>query len=772
MVSPDLLTTLQTVSPDKDIAVIINLADRVDLNQMKANDKAHKRDKLVKEFKDKANLTQGFLKGFLQSRGAKRMIPFWITNSIAVTVPPSVIGELVSFPGIESIEVDALIPAPAPPAVLFADPPPPFEWNIGAINAPALWTVGYTGAGTVVANMDTGVDLNHPDVSSKWRGGTNSWFNPYSEPANAGLCATPDQCTSCELSSVPCDDEGHGTGTMGVMVGGNAGGTAIGVAPDAKWIAVKIFPAPGSGAPSSVILEGFQWVLGLLEDAPDVVNNSWGFDTRPNVCDTVFQQAITNLKAAGIAVVFSAGNRGPGASTSVSPANNPGSFAVGATDINNSNASNSEAFFSSRGPSACNGSIFPQVVAPGAGIRVASPGGLYFTESGTSFSAPHVSGAMALLLSTFPNLIPVQLETTLKQTALPLGSPIPNNDYGYGLIDLNAAYNTLLPQNPYIITASEGTGGSISPVGNLHIAQGDDLTFRITPNNPHYHIQDVLVDGGSVCEPDCGNQTSYTFTNIQGDHTIAVTFSINGDTVGLFNPNPGTFYLRNSNSAGPADVSFRYGPANSGWISVSGDWDRDGKRTIGLYNPATGTFYLKNTNAAGPADITFRYGPANSGWIPVAGDWNSDGIDTVGLFNPNPGTFYLRNSNSAGPADVSFRYGPANSGWIPVAGDWNSDGIDTVGLFNPIPGIFYLRNSNSAGPADVSFRYGPANSGWIPVAGDWNSDGIDTVGLFDRVKGIFYLRNTNTPGTADRTFRYGPVGAGWKPIVGDWDGLP
>ncbi len=142
--------------------------------------------------------------------------------------------------------------------------------------------------------------------------------------------------------------------------------------------------------------------------------------------------------------------------------------------------------------------------------------------------------------------------------------------------------------------------------------------------------------------------------------------------------------------------------------------------TIGLYNPTTGTFYLRDTNSAGVADYTFRYGPAGAGWEPVTDDWDGDGVDTIGLFNPTTGTFYLRDTNSAGIADNTFGYGPAGAGWTPLTGDWDGDGIDTIGLFNPATGTFYLRDTNTGGVADNTFGYGPAGAGWAPVAGDWN----------------------------------------------------
>ena len=196
--------------------------------------------------------------------------------------------------------------------------------------------------------MDTGVDINHSDLLSRWRGGVNSWYDPNGE------------------HNTPSDLNGHGTQSMGIMVGGSAGGSAIGVAPDATWIAAKIFNDAGEASLSS-IHQGFQWLLDpdsdpLTDDAPDVVNNSWTLQ-NVNGCDNEFAADISALRASSIMVIFSAGNYGPSPMTSVSPANNAEGFAVGAVDSTMTIAN-----FSSRGPS-CDGSLYPEVVAPGVNIK-------------------------------------------------------------------------------------------------------------------------------------------------------------------------------------------------------------------------------------------------------------------------------------------------------------------------------------------------------------------------------------------------------------------
>jgi N-acetylneuraminic acid mutarotase len=255
------------------------------------------------------------------------------------------------------------------------------------------------------------------------------------------------------------------------------------------------------------------------------------------------------------------------------------------------------------------------------------------------------------------------------------------------------------------------------------------------------------------------------------DLTISGAAPTGRETVGLYNPSSGFFFLRNSNTQGAADAQFGYGPGGQGWIGLSGDWDGDGDDTAGLYNPATGSFYLRNDNAPGPADVSFGYGPGGQGWQPVVGDWDGDGIDTVGLYVPASGAFFLRNANAPGPADVVFGYGPGGQGWKAIVGDWDGNGTDTVGVYAPASGFFFLRNTHAPGAADVEVGFGPGGAGLQPLAGDWDGDGITTIGLYEPATGAFFLRNLNAPGPADTAFGYGPGGGGLQPLAGDWDGL-
>ncbi len=422
VIGPGLEEVLQALRADEEVAVIVTLTDRVDLKKFKDKDKALRRSKIIKALKNKSVKTQKNIKNYLKLKKVRKIKSFWIFNGLALTVNAEVLEELAAMDEIESISLDVTLNRLKEP--LGTDIVSPPEWNINAIKAPELWSSGYTGTGTVLASMDTGVDVNHPDLVSRWRGGSNSWYDPNGEHA------TP----------YDGDTWGHGTGVMGVMVGGDAGGSAIGVAPGAQWISVKIFNDAGQ-ATFRGIHAGYQWLLDPdgdpdIDDAPDVVNNSWGFPDQAGTCLPYFQNDIAALKTAGIGVVFSAGNQ----ALNESPANNPESFAVGAVDNTLTTT-----HFSARGPSACDGGTFPDLVAPGVNVLTAdltfngSYPDSYAPVTGTSVAAPHVAGAMGLLLSADPSLSIGEIESALAASAMDLGEIGPDNTYGNGLLDVMAA---------------------------------------------------------------------------------------------------------------------------------------------------------------------------------------------------------------------------------------------------------------------------------------------------------------------------------------------
>jgi subtilisin family serine protease len=434
VIEPELAAVLANAAPDDEIGVIVQLRERPDLRQHRHLERKQRLGRMVREMKDHADRHLPRLETDMQALGGRKHKRLWAINGMAVKMPAARVARLARMPSIASIRYDTPMQAPDVNTSSAA----PAEWNLAAVQAPELWSLGLTGSGVVIASMDTGVDGMHPDLAAKFRGGANSWFDPHNEHAT------------------PADVHGHGTQTMGIMTGGASGGTAIGMAPDAQWIAFKQYDDAGQSS-FSQIHEGFQWLLDPdgnpdTDDAPHVVNASWGFAGFAGQCITEFNDDIALLKDAGIAVVFSAGNDGPGANTSISPGNNTQGYSVGALD-----SGDTIAYFSSRGPSACDGSVFPALTAPGVNIYTSdlSFGGLpiYAYVDGTSYAAPHATGAIALLAGAFPNVTVAQIEDALRASAQDLGVAGADNAYGNGALRVRAAYDLL----------AAGSGGGDPP---------------------------------------------------------------------------------------------------------------------------------------------------------------------------------------------------------------------------------------------------------------------------------------------------------------------
>lgn len=424
------------------------------------NSKLLKRSSVVSELRATALQTQSNIKSYLEKQEkagkAKDFQSFYIVNAIAVTATKDVMEQIAVFPEVEKImpnETRQLI-TPASKtleskASLGTSVSKPkaktssIEWNIEKVGAPAVWDMGIDGAGTVIASIDTGVQWNHPALKTKYRG-----YNPANPDAPTHEYNWFD-AVSGQASAY--DDLGHGTHTIGTMVGAEPNGAnQIGVAPGAKFISVKAFSDDGGS--DIDLLEAGEWVIAPKdaagnphpEQAPDVVNNSWGGGAG---LDEWYRPMVQAWKAAEIFPEFSAGNTtltNPGGTGSVAnPANYPESFATGATDINNKVGS-----FSLRGPSPY-GEIKPDISAPGVNIRSAVPGGAYEGGwNGTSMAGPHVSAVAALLRQVNASLTVEQLEEILLTTATPLTDSnypeTPNHAYGYGLVNAFDAVSSIV----------------------------------------------------------------------------------------------------------------------------------------------------------------------------------------------------------------------------------------------------------------------------------------------------------------------------------------
>lgn len=380
---------------------------------------------------------------------------FWIAQAVATKIPISILSEIQKLHGVYSIIEDARIeyiqPVEIPNHLAKAQAT---SNHLGALNIPALWKRGLKGRGRIVCSFDTGVEESHPALQSKWRGNhtahSAAWFAPnLTDP-------------------LPVDKVGHGTHTMGIMIGSTPE-DSFGVAPDAEWISAAVIDQGQTlNRTVSDILAAFQWAVdpdgnpATVDDMPDVILNSWGIPgTALPPCDETFNHVIDNVEAAGIVTIFAAGNEGPEpmslrlpAVRATSPLN---TFAVGAID----DATNTIAPFSSRGPSSCDTSAKkPEVVAPGILITSSFKGGIYKTMSGTSMAAPFIAGMVALLRQYNPNATVDEIKSAIILSSRDLGDPGEDNDYGYGLPDAEKAIQYLpVPARPEVYVDAQITGG-------------------------------------------------------------------------------------------------------------------------------------------------------------------------------------------------------------------------------------------------------------------------------------------------------------------------
>jgi bacillopeptidase F (M6 metalloprotease family) len=364
--------------------------------------------------------------------------------------------------------------------------------------------------------MDTGVEWDHPALIEKYRG---------YDAVTGTVDHTGNWLDAAFDKPEPYDENGHGTHTMGTMVGSD-GANQIGVAPGAKWIAVGVFSK--NGAEDSDLIQGAQWLMapnGQVELAPKVVNNSWG---SRGGGDPWFQDMIKAWRAAGIFPVFSNGNDGPAYNTVGNPAELPEAFAVGAVD-----AARDVAEFSSRGPSVFK-ELKPEVAAPGVTTRSSLPGNLYGVKSGTSMAAPHVTGAVALILSANNAITVDAMEELLMNTATPRmdeAYPVtPNNGYGSGIIDVEAA-------------VAEVLGGNIGTVAGTVATAGEDTEVPVIEHSiPAYTVyagNDLLVPKATISDNVGLMSVTFTYVNVDGQTTkVEVTRESGSTRAGVYTVPP------------------------------------------------------------------------------------------------------------------------------------------------------------------------------------------------------------------------------------------
>ena len=421
---------------------------------------------------NKSQTTQRPILRWLREHGVEHR-SFYIVNAILVKGTREIAQALAGRPDVARIEgnphIQNVIPEPISPVETASQPaagesPKTIEPGISYTHAPDVWALGFRGQGITVAGADTGQRWTHNALKPHYRGwdgqNANHDYN-WHDSIHDGV-GNPCGNDSPE----PCDDNGHGTHTIGTVVGDDGAGNQIGMAPGAKWIGCRNMDQ-GNGTPARYI-ECMEFFLapypvngnpneGDPLKAPDVTSNSWVCPPSEGCSANTLQAAVEAQAAAGIMMVAGAGNDGPDCSTVFyPPALYEASYTVGALNT----GTDTIASFSSLGPVTIDQSnrIKPDITAPGTNTRSSynTSDNAYVSLSGTSMATPHIAGAMALLWCARPDLRhDIAGSRTVVDNAAHVisstqcGDPgPPNNVYGWGRVDVSAAVGPTPSPNP------------------------------------------------------------------------------------------------------------------------------------------------------------------------------------------------------------------------------------------------------------------------------------------------------------------------------------
>ncbi len=492
--------------------------------------------------KAEAEKTQASVSAYLSNAGVS-FDSFWIKNTILVKNSDKVVLNALQYlPNVKAIRAthSYILYEPEKDSKLIDMGGKGVEPNIAHVLAPDAWALGYTGEGLVVSSIDTGVRYTHQALVNQYRGNNGgtfthdyNWFDPYGN------------------YTVPTDANGHGTHTMGTMVGDDGGSNQIGIAPGAQWMACR--GCSTSSCTDTALLTCAQFIAAPTTVAgtnpnpsmrPNVVNNSWG-DCSTSY-DNWYQDVVNAWQASGIYPVFSNGNASncgysapPGLNTVGNPARYGNVTGVGSSGEQNGQYATHSNWGPTDNPDTINPTdgfdlMKPQVIAPGVSIRSSVPTNDSSYEdgwSGTSMSAPHVTGLVALMWQAAPCLVGdyAVTENLMEASATDItyndGSSatptdFPNYATGWGEINALAAVQAAAGLCGNSILTGTVTSDSAVPLEGARI--------EITGASPSNH-RVVMTNASGVYSANVNADTYAITASLIGFESASVTGVVVGD---------------------------------------------------------------------------------------------------------------------------------------------------------------------------------------------------------------------------------------------------
>jgi subtilisin family serine protease len=604
---------------------------------------------------------------------------YWVLNGFYLKAKPEIIKEIAKRNDVAWISHNGEVHIIAEPSFKPAPSSRAIEWNIQKIMADSCWNAGSTGQDIIIGITDTGVGYAEPAIAGKWAG---YWYD------------------AINGQTTPYDDHGHGTHCMGTILGGDGFGPFtedIGVAPGAKFVAAKILDSGGSGSFAGC-LAGLQFMANL-KDSVDIkaVSNSWGADNSP---DTFFYPVIRTYVSIGIVPVFANGNSGPGSGSVCFPGSYSNIIGVGATDNNDVIAD-----FSSRGPAPNQppfndpstwlrydwNLIKPQISAPGVNIRSCIPGG-YDTWNGTSMATPHVTGAIALICGKNPTLdVKTIYDILLNNVDQPSGgAPYPNNNYGWGRLNVwKAVKATPSPNRPFIILKRQQITDP-APGGNDNgiVEAGETARLVVTLKNigyqPGYNTTGILqsfdnyvsiisnsYNFGTIASQDSASNTSspYTFKA----HSLTPI----GHTakLGLIIHSDGQYDSLDFNDT--IDIVLQIGGSKPGYAIFEDDFEYGSgiDSLLDYWDKVDGNWQRTTANYISPTHSLYS-GPVFTGWQYIS---MKNGVDLSSFTDAQLEFWHKFILDSTGIGICGFWFVEASTD------DWNSWDIIHQGNEFPLP---------------------------------------------------------------------------------------